>query len=193
MGKILINLFLVFAISAQSGVIKNEALYLCEGYRDFFEIKNFSCQRELKSASKFLIQKKDLNYSLIGAILDKDKDTTTKKEKQQIKKVIESALLRYFSTPSYPKKIKEVEEAKGSSLFVFIRLSKYNDFTGIYYGDIEVVFDGAYPFIFKQTRPLAFNRESQFSYLIESINDTIKEIADEIFRMANEDLEEKTK
>ncbi|MBD5164369.1 hypothetical protein [Helicobacter sp.] len=152
-------------------------------FSTFVKPQEFSLLLEIVNATE-----KRFYNSLIGAISDKDKDTTTKKEKQQIKKAIESALLRYFSTPSYPKKIKEVEEAKGSSLFVFIRLSKYNDFTGIYYGDIEVVFDGAYPFIFKQTRPLAFNRESQFSYLTEYINDIIKEIADEIFQTANEEL-----
>lgn len=180
MKKFLIGLFLVFAINAQAGIITNEALLECEYYRKLFKIEKSICPIELQNSSKFLITKKDLNYFLDIRILD---------ERIQIEQEVENALLRYFSIPAYPKEIKEVKELKNADIYILVNLKKYENLNRdkIYYGAIKISFDATAPFSFKRQRIIAlgWNFEKE---LPEIISDTIKEIANEIFQIANDDL-----
>ncbi|WP_300692415.1 MULTISPECIES: hypothetical protein [Helicobacter] len=188
MKKILIGLFLVFVINAQAGNIAKKALFECENYRMIFKVTDDICPVFLNLSSSVLTIKKELNYTFEVVFFDEDKDTTTKQEKQQIKKAIESALLRYFSTPVFPKKIKEVKKTKDADVYVYIAFDSFNKISGIYYGEIEIILNGAFPLQFTEHNPAALNRELQFDYLLRGIDDIIKEMADEIFEMANKDL-----
>lgn len=191
--RVLVSLFLVFALNAQAGNIMDRALFECIGYGMFFSNKNTQdddifggCERVLQFATKTFIEQKELNYSLLLMMIDPKTISATKTEEKQVKQAIESALLRYFSTPAYPKKIKESKEKE--SVYIEVMLERYNDVSDIYHGTIKIVFGEMYPFKFKETYSLAFNRKSQFNYLTEYINDLIKKMADEIFEMANKDL-----
>ncbi len=142
--------------------------------------------------SKYFIENKELSYNL-GNFTVYPKPLT-KMEESVFKQEIETALLRYFSTPAYPKKIKE----NGfDDVRIGVWLFQQNDQSNIYYGKLEVTFKPRdkngidYPFQFKESLPYAFNRKSQLNDLKENITEIIKEMANDIFQMANRDLTDK--
>ncbi|WP_298060580.1 hypothetical protein [uncultured Helicobacter sp.] len=139
--------------------------------------------------SNFWITKKDLNYSLDIRILDNDKNTTTKREINKVKQELENALLLYFTTPTYPKKIREAKSPKDADVYVIVFLKKFEDFGEIYVANIDISFKATYPLVFRESFPFALNRKTEFDAFIEYfVNSIIKRTSNEIFQITNEDL-----
>ena len=155
----------------------------CRNSLSYIGLDDNQCAPLLKQEATKMLEKKIFKYSLVIA-----GESVTKQEEKAIKKAIESALLRYFSTPAYPKKIKEVNrdgKELEDMLFV-VKILKYNDTSGIYYGDISEALSISSIFGAISWVPIAFYRETQFNIVGDKLDYEIKELSTGLFKAINE-------
>lgn len=163
---------------------KDMWLSSCRVTLGYLDLDTSTCAPLLKKEATRMLEKKEFKYDISIEF-----EGITKQEEKAIKNAIESALLRYFSTPAYPKKIKEVKRGKElPDIILMVRAFRYNDIQKIYYGDISgalavgPVFSGMDAAYF----PIAFHRETQFSVVGNELNYLIESLSNRLFKAINE-------